>query len=104
MYFLYEKLLFLFEGCQILNAQEEEFITYILSAIRLSIPALLLILIGKDLMTATMAGKEDDIKKAQKDMIKRLIIAVVIYFLPTIINVTMSLSFPEEWGACRVGW
>lgn len=64
---------------------------YIFLGIKYAVPALLVILIMKDLFTAVAAGDEKQIKKAQSDAIKRIIAGVIIMLLPTIVNVILSI-------------
>lgn len=72
------------------------------TAIRIVVPILLIVLVIKDLMTASAAGKEEDMKKAQSAAIKRIIIAVAIFFVPTVVNVLMGL-IPGMIGTCGIG-
>ena len=53
---------------------------------------ILLIIMGSlDLMKAVMAGKEDEIKKAQGTFVKRAIAAVIVFFIPLIVSIAMGL-------------
>jgi len=61
------------------------------TAIKVVVPILMIVLIMKDFITAVAAGKEEDMKKAQANAIKRLIIGVVIFLLPTIVNLILGL-------------
>lgn len=65
---------------------------YAYNAIRISTPILVLVLCAKDVLTAVTAGKEDEMKKAQSAMIKRIIIGVVIFFVPTIIDFLLYIT------------
>ena len=51
----------------------------------------LIVLLVLDLGKAVMAGKEDEIKSAQKMAIKRVIYAVVVFLVPWIVNVAFSI-------------
>ncbi len=74
-----------------LNKGTYTILRYLFNVIRFTIPVLLLVLIAKDFVTATMAGKEEDIKKAQKDALTRIIIGVILFLLPSIVNIIMSI-------------
>jgi hypothetical protein len=39
-----------------------------------------------------MASKEDEMKKAQKTFIKRVIIGVAFFFIPALVNILMWLA------------
>ena len=45
-----------------------------------------------DLAKAVTASKEDDMKKAQKTFVKRILIGVSIFFVPTIMNLIMYIA------------
>jgi hypothetical protein len=45
-----------------------------------------------DLGKAVLANKEDQIKKAQTDFIKRVIIGVAVFFVPLLVDVVMWLA------------
>jgi len=45
-----------------------------------------------DFGKAVMASKEDEMKKAQTTFIKRVLISVVIFLVPTIVDIIMYLA------------
>ena len=60
-----------------------------------------LILFGMiDLGKAVIAGKEDEMKKAQGILIKRIIYAVAIFFLVFVISLAMRMVGSTEWKEC----
>lgn len=59
--------------------------------IQLGIPIILILLGMIDLGKAVMASKEDEIKSAQKMLIKRAIYAVAIFFVVLIVQVVFGL-------------
>lgn len=66
-------------------------LTGIFSVMRMAGVGLVLVLSIIDYAGATIANNEDLIKKASEKIVKRLIIAVVIFFLPIILNILLSL-------------
>lgn len=68
-----------------------KYINDIMIYIKIGIPILLIGLIIYDLSTAVFAGNEDKIKKARERAIKRIIIAIVIFFVPTLINFVFNV-------------
>lgn len=64
-------------------------ITYTL--IQVIIPILLVIFGSLDLVKGITAGKEDEIKKGQKILIKRVIVAAIIFFLIVIVKFLVSI-------------
>ena len=63
----------------------------IIPLIQIGIPIILIILGMLDLGKAVMASKEDEIKSAQKLLIKRAIYAVAIFFVVLIVNLVFNI-------------
>lgn len=59
---------------------------------RYIVPALVIVFTTIDLFKAVMAGKEDEMKKAQSTAVKRVIAAVAIFLVPIMINIIMYLA------------
>ncbi len=63
----------------------------VIPLIQVIIIVALIVFLILDLGKAVMAGKEDEIKSAQKLAIKRLVYAVAVFLVPWIVNVAFSL-------------
>ena len=59
-----------------------KFIGTIITFIKIIIPIILVIMGSIDLAKAVMAQKDDEIKKGYQSLMKRVIVAVIIFFLP----------------------
>lgn len=59
----------------------------------LIIPIILIVLVLIDIAKNVIAGKEDDMKKNKNLAIRRIIYAVVIFFIPTIVNIFMRVMY-----------
>ena len=70
----------------------KEIINEVLQYVRIIVPILIILLGTIDLSKAVIASKEDVIKKAQIDFIKRIIIGVAIFFVPALVDVVMDLG------------
>lgn len=68
----------------------------IIPLIQVGIPIILIILGMLDLGKAVMASKEDEIKNAQKMLIKRAIYAVAIFFVVFIVQLVFGLLSSTE--------
>ena len=64
---------------------------HVVNIVKIVIPIIIILLAILDLGKAVMAGKEDDIKSAQKLLIKRLIYGVIIFFVVTIVQTIFNL-------------
>jgi len=64
---------------------------YVINFLKIAIPIIIILLATIDLGKAVMAGKEDEIKSAQKMLLKRIIYGVAIFFVTTIVQLAFSL-------------
>lgn len=64
----------------------------ILSVFKIVIPLLIIIFGMIDLGKAVVASKDDEVKKAAKQLMMRLIAGVVIFFIPTIVGFCFGLA------------
>lgn len=73
---------------------------YLLLVFRIVIPIVLIILGMLDLGKAVVSSKDDEIKKAAKQLMFRAIAAIAIFFVPTIVTVLIGLvaSFGADKG------
>lgn len=69
-----------------------KFLTYLYKGMYFAVPALTVVLIVKDMVVAVGSGKEEDMKKATSTAVKRLVIGLVIFFIPLIINLILKYS------------
>jgi len=63
-----------------------------MAIIRIAIPIILIGLVTYDFATAVFAGADDKVKKAKDKAIKRVIIAILIFFVPTFVNVIFNIA------------
>ena len=68
----------------------------VVPALQVGIIGILVVLLIMDLGKAVMAGKEDEIKSAQKLAIKRVVYALVVFLVPWIVNIAISLLANAE--------
>ena len=64
----------------------------VMQYIRIIVPILIILLGTIDLSKAALASKEDQMKKAQTDFIKRLLLGVAIFFAPVLVRLVMHLA------------
>lgn len=75
----------------------------ILKVIQWVVPIILILLGTIDLVKAVIAGKEDDIKKNQTTLIKRVIAAVIVFLVPLIVGILMGMigqGGKSSWKTC----
>ena len=78
----------------------------IIPLIQIGIPIILIVLGMLDLGKAVVASKEDEIKNAQKMLIKRAIYAIAIFFVVLIVQLVFGLlsSAGDEYGQQGNSW
>lgn len=80
------------------------FIKNIIFAIKIAAPVILIVLGGLDFVKATMSQKDDEISKAKKKFINRIMMACGVFLLLTgmelINNLLSSIGIESEWLSC----
>lgn len=71
-------------------------ISLIIKLIQFGVPLLLIIFGMLDLGKAVIASKEDEIKKGQQMFIKRLIAAVIVFFVIAIVELVVTLAVKDD--------
>ncbi len=72
----------------------------IMNVICIAVPIVMILLGSFDLFKAVTSGKDEDIKKKQQTLIKRLIAGVIVFLVPTIVSVLMNLIGVNGWRDC----
>lgn len=73
---------------------------FVLRLIQWIVPIILIFLGTVDLVKAVIAGKEEDIKKNQGVLIKRVVAAVIVFLIPVIVSLVTGLIGANEWKEC----
>lgn len=79
-------------GCEIFSDSLRQIINEVMSYIRIGIPLLLIVLLGVDFVKASFSGDEKEISKSKNNAIKRIVIAVIIFFVPTLLNLLFNVA------------
>ncbi len=82
----------------IIDSQIPQTVHFIIVVLKIAIPILLVILGMMDLLKGVTASKEDEIKKGQQMFIKRLIAAVIVFFVFTIVQLVVSFADNSNEG------
>lgn len=72
----------------------------VMRVICIVVPIVLILLGTIDLFKAVTSSKDEEIKKKQQTLIKRVIAAVIVFLVPTIVTVLMNLIGVDEWKTC----
>lgn len=73
---------------------------YVIFGIKVVVP-IILILVGMIDLAKAIVGKDDsEIKKAQNSLIKKIVVAVCVYLVITLVGLIMSLIYPSWNDNC----
>lgn len=75
-------------------------VKFLLKVVQYAVPVILIVLGTIDLVKAVIASKEEEIKNAQKMLIKRLIYSIIVFLVPYIVSVVMGWVGNENWKNC----
>ena len=82
--------------CGLLDADLVTFIHNIIVLLKIAVPVILVIIGMLDFAKGVIANKEDEIKKGQQTFIKRLIAAVCVFFVVTIVQLVMGFISKDD--------
>lgn len=82
--------------CSLIDADLINFIHNVIVLIKIAVPVILVIFGMLDFMKGVIASKEDEIKKGQQAFIKRIIAAVVVFFMITIVQLVMNFASDDD--------
>ena len=94
-----------YENCGgIIDATTKKIINKYLGYIHIIVPIMVLALGVYDFFRAMIASKEDEMKKAQKRFIIRLIAGVLVFLAPTIVNIIIDIfnNAVTDKEACKL--
>lgn len=89
-----------FRGCYDLAIPGKiiNIVSTIIIVMKFGIPLLLIIFGMLDLGKAVIASKEDEIKKGQQMFIKRLITAIIVFFVITVVQLVVNVATDTDSG------
>lgn len=79
-------------------------IAKILDYLRLLAPLMVLVLSSLDFAKAILTSDDESLKKAQSNLITRLILAVLLFVLPTLIEVILDIFGITSSDICIFNW
>ena len=88
--------------CKYLGEQTTEVLKDIYTAIRIAVPALVILLCSVDMLKAVIAQDDKEMQTALSRTIKRVIIGLAIFFIPTVLDVILDLVGIVD-GTCSIG-
>lgn len=71
-------------------------VSIVYTIIQIVVPIILVIFGSLDLVKAVMGGKDDEIKKGQQTLIKRLVAAAIVFFVFVTVKLVISLVADDK--------
>lgn len=85
-----------------------QLVGYVMLGFKIVIPLILLVLGSFELGKAIVAQKDDEIKAATSKLVKKLIVGIIIFFIPTLIGLIFNLvsgfnekPVQDEYKKCK---
>ena len=72
----------------------------VVAVIRVAVPIILIVLGMIDLVKALTSQDDKQIKSATNLLVKRVIIAIAIFLIPTIVRLVMNIISQDEYQSC----
>lgn len=72
------------------------FVSLIYVGIRIGVPILLIIVGMFDMGKAIVAKKEEDVKKAQQLLIKKLVVGLIVFLIPYFVELVVKWTTKDE--------
>ena len=88
--------------CDYLGKETTAVLKDVYTAIRIAVPALTIILCAVDMLKAIIAQDDKEMQSALHRSLKRIIIGLAIFFIPTILDVILDLVGIAN-GTCNIG-
>ena len=82
----------------LIDTQLADIVHLIILIIQIAVPILLVVFGMMDLMKSIMAQKEDEIKKGQQIFVKRLIAAIIVFFIIAVVKLVISAVAKNDKG------
>lgn len=76
------------------------FLNQLFKLVRFAVPVIIIALTIVDFVKAMSAQNQDEIKKAFNKLISRIIVGVIIFVLPTLIDFLIGIANPEFGTTC----
>ena len=90
------------QDCNLLGKGVQGILTELYRLVEIATPILTILLITVDMVKAVIAQDDNEMKKSQERSIKRLIIGLAIFLVPTILDAILKLAGMAS-GICKVG-
>lgn len=85
----------------VFNPETLQFLkTSVFKPIHIAVPVILVVLTTMDFAKSVFSNEKDGMEKAKKNFIKRAIVAVILFFIPNILEIVFDLIDEAEISKC----
>lgn len=99
---LYSLISILPQDCNVLGSGVQKILSELYTIVEIAIPILVVLLCTVDMAKAVIAQDDNEMKKSQSRSIKRLIIGLAIFLVPTVLDALLKLAGLAK-GICSIG-
>lgn len=89
-------------SCSVLGTEFHDILKEVFGWIQIAIPCLVLVLCSIDFASAVISQEQKDMQAALNRVVKRVMIGVAIFFVPTLIEFMLDLAGIAS-GVCGIG-
>lgn len=90
------------QECNMLGKGVQDILSELYTVVEIATPILVVLLCTIDMAKAVIAQDDNEMKKSQSRSIKRLIIGLAIFLVPTVLDALLKLAGLAE-GICKIG-
>ncbi len=90
------------QDCNLLGKGVQEILSEIYRLVEIATPILTILLITVDMVKAVIAQDDNEMKKSQERSVKRLIIGLAIFLIPTVLDAILKIAGLAS-GICKIG-
>ncbi len=90
------------QDCNLLGSGVQGILNQIYRLVEIATPILTILLITIDMVKAVVAQDDNEMKKSQERSIKRLIVGLAIFLVPTLLDAILKLGGLAA-GTCGIG-
>ena len=85
----------------VFNPETLQFLkTSVFKPIHIAVPVILVVLTTMDFAKSVFSNEKDGMEKAKKNFIRRAIVAVILFFIPNILEIVFDLIDEAEISKC----
>lgn len=90
-------------GCEVFDPDFLSMLGSVFKFLKIATPIILIVLTTIDFAKSVILGEKDGMKKAKDNFVKRAIAAIIIFFIPDIVNLIFKIAGSADISKCISG-